>query len=80
MLEQLIAEIQVGGTLETSALAARLGTSPHMVEALLEHLRLNGFIQAYSHCGDGCQGCSLTSSCSSGVGAGTIRLWQTTDE
>jgi hypothetical protein len=80
MLEQLMAEIRVGGTLETGALAVRLGTSPQMVDAMLEHLRLGGYIQAYSNCGDGCQGCSLKSSCSPAGRAGTLRLWQSYGE
>lgn len=79
MLEQLLAEIQAGGTLETGALASRLGTSPQMVLAMLEHLRLNGTIRAYSTCGDGCEGCNLKSSCSPGERAGTIRLWQSSN-
>jgi hypothetical protein len=80
MLEKLIAEIRAGGTLETGVLALRLGTSPQMVEALLEHLRLNGYIQSYVNCGDGCQGCSLKSACGSGESTRAIRLWQTTNE
>lgn len=80
MLEQLIAEIRAGGTLETGALATRLGTSPQMVAAMLEHLRLSGYIQTYSQCSDGCQGCSLKSSCGPGERAGTMRLWQSSDE
>ncbi|HBG74739.1 MAG: hypothetical protein A2X25_11945 [Chloroflexi bacterium GWB2_49_20] len=76
MLEQLMAEIRAGGTLETGTLAVRLGTSPQMVDAMLEHLRLGGYIQAYSNCGDVCQGCSLKSSCGRDEKAGTIRLWQ----
>ena len=76
MLEQLMAEIQAGGTLETGALAAKLGTSTQMLDAMLEHLRLSGIIQSYSNCGDCCQGCSLKSSCGSGERAGTMRLWQ----
>lgn len=80
MLEQLMAEIRAGGTLEVGTLAARLDTSPQMVVAMLEHLRLSGFIQAYSNCGDSCMGCSLKSSCGPGERAGTIRLWQRTHE
>lgn len=76
MLEQLLAKIKAGGTLETGELAVQLGTSPQMVDAMLEHLRLSGYIQAYSNCGDGCKGCSLKSSCGSGERAGTMRLWQ----
>jgi predicted ArsR family transcriptional regulator len=80
MLEQLIAEIRAGGTLETGALAERLGTSPQMVQAMLEHLQISGHIQAYSNCGDGCRGCDLKSACGAGRSIGTVRLWQSSDE
>ena len=76
MLEKLIAEIRAGGTLETGRLAARLGTTPEMVVALLEHLRMSGYIQEYSTCGDGCQGCNLKNACGSDKGAAKIRVWQ----
>lgn len=75
MLEQLMNEIRAGGTLETRSLAERLGVSPQMVEALLEHLQRSGQINSYTSCGDGCQGCSLKSDCASSHGAGP-RLWQ----
>jgi hypothetical protein len=75
MLEQLVREIRSGGTLETGELAARLGTTPQLVEAMLEHLQRTGLIQAYIRCGDGCQGCSLQDACKKPA-AGTVRLWQ----
>ncbi len=74
MLKQLINEIRAGGTLETRALAARLGTTPQLVEAMLEHLQRSGLIQAYAGCNDGCQGCNLQNACRKTPG--TIRLWQ----
>jgi hypothetical protein len=77
MLEQLIKEIQNGGSLETHALAVRLKTTPQLVEAMLEHLQRLGLIQDYADCGNGCQGCSLSDSCSS---PGMIRLWQSKTE
>ncbi len=74
MLKQLITEIRAGGTLETSALAVRLGTTPQLIEAMLEHLQRAGLIQAYDHCGDGCLGCNLQNACRKTPG--TLRLWQ----
>ena len=76
MLEQLVAEIRAGGTLETSRLAARLGTSPQLVEAMLEHLQRSGLIQAYAACGDGCRGCSLRDACANEPGRQRLHLWQ----
>ena len=72
MLEQLLKEIRNGGSLETHTLAARLGTSPQLVEAMLEHLQRLGLIQNYDDCGSGCQGCGLRDDCSQS----TVRLWQ----
>ena len=74
MLEELLKEIHAGGTLETRALAARLGTSPQLVEAMLEHLQRIGMIQPYVNCGEGCQGCSLQETCG-GRNGNSVRLW-----
>jgi len=75
MLERLVREIRAGGTLETGRLAARLGASPELIEAMLEHLQRSGYIQAYVNCSDGCHGCSLKDACGKGT-QGTLRLWQ----
>lgn len=75
MLHQLLAEIRAGGALETNRLAARLDASPQLIEAMLEHLQQSGLIQEYIHCGEGCQGCSLSASCPK-PDRGAIRLWQ----
>ncbi len=73
MLQQLLNEIRRGGSLETNSLAARLGTSPQLVSAMLEHLQRAGLINDYVGCADGCGGCSLKDSCSAKKPA---RLWQ----
>ncbi len=75
MLEELLREIELGGTLETGALAARLGTSPQLVEAMLEHLGRGGLIRPYVDCGDGCNGCRIREACVKPA-AGAVRLWQ----
>jgi DNA-binding IscR family transcriptional regulator len=74
MLEQLVKEIRAGGTLEVNSLAARLKTSPRLVQAMLEHLERSGMLSTYLGCADGCQGCSLKGTCS--APAGGVRLWQ----
>ena len=77
MLERLLYEIRSGGSLETHALAIRLGTSPAMVQAMLEHLQRLGYIQPYGEtCADGCGGCSLSLGCHVNGQAGKIRLWK----
>ena len=75
MLDQLIARIRAGGTLETGGLARELGASPALVEAMLEHLQRQGLIDCYEDRGSACKGCGMRSACgaSNGVGA---RLWQ----
>ncbi len=73
MLEQLLNEIRAGGCLETNSLAARLGASPELVGAMLEHLQRAGLIKDYVSCADGCGGCSLKNAC---AGRKPVRLWQ----
>ena len=63
MLEKLLAEIRSGGTFETGELASRLGTTPELLNAMLEHLQRIGKIQPYRTCGDACGGCNLQTSC-----------------
>lgn len=79
MLEQLVKEIRAGGTLETRDLAARLGTTPQLIEVMLEHLQRSGLIQAYVSCSDGCEGCGLKDGCNKQT-PGMIRLWQSKSE
>jgi len=73
MLEKLLTEIRSGGTFETGALAAKLGTTPELVEAMLEHLQRAGQIRPYQTCDDACGGCSLRKGCQH---AGGVKLWQ----
>jgi hypothetical protein len=76
MLEQLLVEIQKGGTLEAAALATRLNTSPQMVKVMLGHLEQMGKLKDLAGCEDGgCAQCGLAGSCSSEKGKGA-RIWQ----
>ena len=77
MLEVLLKEIRAGGSLEIGALAARLGTTPQLIAAMLEHMQRLGLIKDYISCADGCQGCSLQSDCAT---KGSPRLWQSVSE
>ena len=78
MIEKLLRELRAGGTLEVNALAKRLGTSPQVVEAMLEHLQRSGMITAYADCGEACAGCSLSESCGTKAGP-AVRLWQSSE-
>ena len=77
MLERLLSAIRDGGALETGVLAARLGTSPQLVAAMLDHLQRLGLIGGYATCSDGCGGCSLQDACSARPAP---HLWQALDK
>lgn len=78
MLEKLIEEIRNGGTLETGELAIKLGASPQLVQAMLEHLQRSGLLRPYTNCdSSGCQGCGLRDACGRNS---SIRLWQSKPE
>ena len=76
MLEKLLNEIRSGGTFETGALADKLGTTPELVEAMLEHLQRAGYIRSYEGCSDTCNGCSMDDSCGVSHRKGSVRIWQ----
>lgn len=76
MLEQLLAEIRSGGTLEVSALSKKLGTTPQLLEVMLEHLQRSGYIRPYETCGDGCGGCSLKTDCNHAERVNLLKMWQ----
>lgn len=76
MLKKLIAEIQSGGTLQPTALAARLNTSLEMVLAMLADLERMGLLREVGEeCGQhSCGGCPLVDGCGiSGRAKG--KLW-----
>lgn len=76
MLEKLLAEIRAGGTFETGILAARLGTTPALVEAMLDHLQRAGQLRPYEACGDACGGCGLKQACKAAHQKNGVRLWR----
>lgn len=77
MLERLLAEIQSGGTLQPTTLANRLGTSPAMVDMMIEELKRRGFLSEVDlACAQTCGGCPIQNTCISKGDLG--RLWQVT--
>jgi Mn-dependent DtxR family transcriptional regulator len=76
MLEKLLVEIRRGGTLEIGKLSKKLGTTPQMVEVMLEHLQRTGHIHPYQGCQDTCRACGESVSCKAAAGPGRPRLWQ----
>jgi hypothetical protein len=74
MMQQLMAELEKGGTIRPLLLAKRLGISVNMVEAMLEDLVRLGLLREVSMgCGDPCKGCPLAGSCSQPAQS---HLWQ----
>jgi hypothetical protein len=63
MLEKLLSELRAGGTFEMGELAVRLGTTPELLGAMLEHLQRSGHIQSFNACSDTCADCSLGKTC-----------------
>lgn len=63
MLQNLVEELRRGGTQDPQTLAQKLGVTPQMVDAMLEHLQRVGILQAYSSCQEPCNGCSLQTAC-----------------
>lgn len=73
MLESILKEINSGRTLDPSALAVRLNTSPELVRAMLDHLVRLGRISPVAACRSaGCGDCAVGTACQPGSGA---RLW-----
>lgn len=65
MLQQLLAEIAQGGTLNASALAARLDVSPTLIEMMLEDLERRGKLSRLAlQCqAGGCADCPAATAC-----------------
>lgn len=76
MLEELLKELESGKTLEVKSLAKKLGTTPALVEVMLEHLERSGRLKTSQGCEGGCSACGLKGAClGGGIPPGT-RLWQ----
>ncbi|MBN2258530.1 MAG: hypothetical protein JW704_12060 [Anaerolineaceae bacterium] len=63
MLQKLISTLRSGDSHEIRSLAARLETTPEMVEAMLEHLQHIGLINPFNICKDACTACPLAGGC-----------------
>ena len=70
MLERLLDRLSAGVT-SVPELARALGTSPKLVEAMLEDLAQRGLVRAVESCGGACQGCGVSGCLSSWRG----RAW-----
>lgn len=67
MLKRLLALLEAGDTWSISDLAAALGTSPAMIQAMLSHLAQSGNLDIPDRfCTGTCAGCFLAGACSTG--------------
>ena len=73
MLDRLLSLLREGGTHTLAELAQVLGTTPSMVEAMLEDLSRRGYLRTQEgNCAEQCGGCPLGAACTVG---GSGRIW-----
>lgn len=76
MLEQLLNILHQGGSHTVAGLAQKLGTSPTMVEVMLEDLTRRGYLQTIGdRCTSECEHCPFGSGCTV---AGAKQVWSLT--
>jgi hypothetical protein len=77
MLNRLLDLLRSGGTRCVADLARELGTTPELVEMMLEDLcRMGHLKQVAGECGGKCAACPVSGLCAVG---GDERLWMLTD-
>lgn len=74
MLERLLRQLATGVT-TVPELARELGTSPELVEAMLEDLERRGLVRVVEGCVGSCQGCGVSGCLSAWRG----RAWAVAD-
>lgn len=63
MFKRLLREVASGQVGSTAELAAAIGVSPAMVEAMVAELERRGLLQRAGECGTTCAGCPSESAC-----------------
>jgi hypothetical protein len=64
MIDDLLTLLRSGGARRVGDVARELGTTPAMVEAMLEALSRMGYLQRLNQtCGDQCGACPLAGTC-----------------
>ena len=80
MLNRLLELLQAGSTHRVADLARELGTTPELVEVMLDDLARMGYLKPVGgECGGGCAGCSLAGLCATGTGKDG-RVWALADK
>lgn len=73
MLERLLGLLRAGGAYRVGDLARALGTTPELVEAMLDSLQRLGYLKTVGHaCAEPCTSCPLARACGPNASA---RLW-----
>ncbi|RME37282.1 MAG: MarR family transcriptional regulator [Thermoflexia bacterium] len=63
MLEELLRILRARGTHRVVDLARALGTTPALVEMMLEELQRRGFVKPVTTCAEACTSCPLAGQC-----------------
>lgn len=74
MLKLLLTTVACGRIGNTAELAAVIGASPAMVEALIAELERRGLLQRAGECGAVCNGCPTEVACGDKAQAGAWML------
>lgn len=76
MLNRLLELLQTGDTHRVSDLARRLGTTPQLVEMMLEELQRMGRLKPVGErCVEECKACPLAGACAAGM-RGRAWTWE----
>lgn len=83
MLNRLLSLLEEGGTRRVSDLAEELGTTPELVEIMLEDLTRMGYVKPVtSGCSAKCAACPMADACAAGAPSGDSgagRVWVLTE-
>ncbi len=77
MLRQLLATIAAGQAGNTAELAAALGISSGLAEAMVNDLAQRGLLQRIGDCGTPCEGCPAEMNCGPAPRRGAWMLTET---
>ncbi len=84
MLNELLDLLREGGTRRIVDLAQELGTTPELVETMLEDLARMGYVKhVASQCSEKCSTCPMSDMCAAGRGSpeeGNGRIWTLAEE
>lgn len=84
MLNRLLDLLREGSTRRIVDLAEELGTTPQLVEAMLEDLERMGYVRRLvRECSEACNACPMSGVCAAGgshAGGNDGRMWVLTDK